>query len=1307
MIKRLEDAIADQDRIQAVIRSISTNHSAEAISITHPHAGTQQRLFTTVLNDACVEPDQIGYVETHGTGTQAGDPIETSAVAEALSSRGKDSHPCYISSIKPNIGHSESASGVAAMIKSVLMLQRNVIPPHIGIKGTINPKVPLQRLEALNIRIPMEKTPFKADPSGDGKRRILVNNFNAAGGNTSMILEDPHEPEMKQSRDPRICHIVTATAKTHNSLRGNIDRLLDFLKQNPDTDISDLAYSTTARQMHHTYRKAYVATDTLELISSIEGDVSESDLPPRSSGAVFLFTGQGSLYTGLGHQLFSTSKSFERRINEIEEICKMLNLPSVLEPISNPDFDYARCGSVQGQLVIVAFEIALAQLWESLGVSPQLVTGHSLGTYAALCVAGVLSVHDTIYLVGQRGLLIERHCKRGTHAMIVANLSAERLEQLLAEGGFPSCEIACFNGPETTVASGTVGDIDALNVSLGASGMKTSIIQVPYAFHSAQLDPCLNEFEGIAQQIHFNEPRIPVASTLLGKVVSEAGVFDAKYLVRQTRQPVNFMGAIRSWSTRKDFNPKATFWVEVGPRPLCLPMVKSVLGSSPIQTLPSVTSKEENWFTLSKSIAKAYRGGLSIDWNEMHKEYEPSLRLLPLPSYAFDLKDYWLKYEDDWLMHKFDKATPKDIAPPENAFSTTTLQRIEREEFTEDFATVTFVSNLAHPDLSAAVSGHLVNDSHLCPSSVYADMAFTAASYIWNRTEKGEVPAMNVSGIEVRHPLIFSGKDQFVRVTASRKAKAQSVTLEISSQGDAGDRTEQTAHAECEIHYGDGKAWMSEWAKQQYLIKGRVSSLEKAARNGEIHHLKRNIAYKLFGSFVKYTPKFQGMENVTMDAEMLEATAKIRFQTTPADGTFTCSPYWVDSIAHLSGFILNVSEAIPEDLVYISHGWGGMRIARPLSENGNYQTYVRMQESEKDVMSGDVYIFEQDTIIGVVSDLKFRAIKRKFIDILLPSAKAAPAPALVSTPAPAPVVQQQQQQRSIPKVATKPSLNISVPGQQSGPSFSRIISCLSEEMRVPAEELNDNTDLADIGLDSLMAIIISDRLRKESQIDIPTSTFLSCLTIRDVRRFFEGQQPENSEVNLTSESSLSSHTPEIKTPTSTEARDFVGAFRDIIAAECGLDSKEIQPDSHFVELGIDSLFSLSIIKTVQEQTGQILPSSVFDDCPTFEEFEQAFGTPCPSEPPTAVLRPCQSVLLQGEATSTAPALFLLPDGSGSAGSYAGLPVLGKSGRRVWGIHSPFLRCPEEFDASLQEVAEMYVAEILRLDSKGPFFLGGW
>ena len=299
VLKRLEDAVSDNDNILGVITAAGTNHSAEAVSITHPHAGHQAYLGRQSLYQAGVSPSDIGYVEFHGTGTQAGDAEEIQSVMDIFAKRRSPQNPLHIGAVKANVGHSEAGAGVTALLKVLLILQKNAIPPHVGIKGTINPR--FKDLEKKNIRIPFEKTPWPRP--ADKKRMAVVNNFSAAGGNTTIILEDgPIRDTSAVGTDPRRTHAVAVSAKSKISLRENLARILAYVETNADrTHLSDLAYSLTARRYHHNHRVAFAASDLDQVKKHLKSALSniETHKPIPTTGAppiAFSFTGQGASF---------------------------------------------------------------------------------------------------------------------------------------------------------------------------------------------------------------------------------------------------------------------------------------------------------------------------------------------------------------------------------------------------------------------------------------------------------------------------------------------------------------------------------------------------------------------------------------------------------------------------------------------------------------------------------------------------------------------------------------------------------------------------------------------------------------------------------------------------------------------------------------------------------------------------------------------------------------------------------------------------------------------------------------------------
>lgn len=1267
ILKRYEDAIADKDNILGCILGAATNHSAEAVSITHPHAGAQEFLYKKVLANAGVDAHEISYVEMHGTGTQAGDGIEMTSVTNVFAPRHRRRTPeqtLHLGAIKANIGHGEAASGINSLIKVMMMMKKNAIPANVGIKGEMNKGFPAD-LKDRNVHISQKQVDFPR--KGAAKRKIFLNNFSAAGGNTAILLEDGPTRDAPKGVDPRSTVPVTVTARSIASLKRNIDRLQKYLGQNPTTTLTSLSYTATARRIQHNYRIAFPVSDIAKVSDALEAQIKDSysPVPMVPTKTAFCFTGQGSQYTGLGQKLYQDLQSFRNDIDQLDNLARIQGLPSFLELLDGTDVQ--TLSPVKVQLGMACIQVALARMWASWGITPSAVIGHSLGEYAALHVAGVISASDMVLLVGRRAELLVKDCTPHTHGMLAVKGSAEAIRTTL---GSKMTEIACINGPEETVLCGSGEVVGTANDILSKSGFKATKLNVPFAFHSAQVDPILESFKTVASSVVFNKPSVPVLSPLSGDIIRDAGIIGPEYLARHARETVNFWTALTSGQKDKVFDEK-TAWLEVGAHPVCSGMVKASVGAT--VTAPSLRRNEDAWKTIATSICTLFTAGVAINFDEYHREFNDAQELLTLPTYSFDDKKYWLDYTNNWTLTKGENlsAAPKPIEAPKAApvvektykRLSTSCQKVISEDFHANSGTVVVRSNVSEPKLFAMTIGHQVNNTALCPSSLYGDMALTVADYMYKQLRPGAPEVgYNVSHMEVPKPFIVKfdqpAEGQHLQLEAKVDLETGIANLRFTSVTPEGKQIQE--HAHCVVKFEDMSEWHENWDRINFMVKSQVETLHRKTQTSEAHVLQRGIAYKLFKSFVDYSDTYRGMEEVVLDGKDTEASATVKFQTKPEDGDFFFAPYWIDSLAHISGFIVNGSEHCDsENFVYVSHGWESIRIAgiQDFSADKKYTSYVRMQPKPGNMSVGDVYVMEGDNIVAVVGGLKFQQIPRKILNTFLPpqqkmvpgkaasaavpktsAPKAAPIKATpAKAPVPAPIKTQLAAPKTAPKAAKAPKKAVAKKPQGATIS-SRVMQIIATETDVDSSELVDEAAFENLGVDSLMSLTISAKFREELDLEISSTLFTDYPTVGEMKKFFaqydgsaapvedddsesESEPPTDlatpyeEDISTPASSAPSSAPsdagkPELDSPTRDSTVQDVGEVslaRHIVAQEMGVDISEITDQADLSEMGMDSLMSLTILGELREKTGIDLPSTFLVTNACIEDIENALG----------------------------------------------------------------------------------------------------
>lgn len=1319
LLKRLEDAELDHDPIFGTILGAYTNHSAEAVSMTRPHSGAQRAIFSRILNSAGVDGSEVSYIEMHGTGTQHGDACEMDSVLNVFAPEGtKRDQSLYLGSAKANIGHAESASGVSSLIKVLLMMEKGSIPPHVGIKTKINRNFPTD-LAQRNVHIAMQTAAWprpdpKHKPHG---RRAFVNNFGAAGGNSSVLVEDaPLRIETRGVRDPRPLHIVTVSAKSQTSLKSNIRALIEYLDASPEVSISSLSHTTTARRVHYSFRAVAIGSNIQEIRNALQVAHSKEQYRVPTSGSKvpvgLCFTGQGSQYLGMGRKLLAFPQ-FRLLLAGLDEMVQLQGFQSVLPVIDgSSSVSMEPLPTTTLQLAIVCLQMALGKFWRALGITPDLVIGHSLGEYAAMNSAGVLSDADTIHLVGTRAVLLEEFCSSGTHAMLAIKAAANNVRTLLEH--YPSMEVTCVNGPGETVVGGPEEDIQKFEKALSNISIRGDRVKVQFAFHSSQVDPMLEAFQQVCRKVAFNDPSVPVLSPLFGKTINSAAEFGSPevYLSRHCRETVNFLGALQS-ARQSSAILDNMIWVEIGPHPVCGSMLKSTLGSS-TKHFASLRRGENDCKIFLQTLAGLYDHGLPIDWAEYHSGFKDALHVLRLPAYQWELKSYWISYAHDWCLTKGD--APAQVCQPTFPVSvdrvkkqplTVSVQDVVGEKYEHDNAWITATSDVQHPDFRAVLLGHRVNGQPVCSSAVYADMASTLFKRVLEKSpvsfDKSDI-GIEITNMVASKSLILNddAATQMVEMKAQVDWSTLFGTFSVSSISAKG--TPVALHAECTATFSEKSRWASEWKRRDFLVKSRISDLQRAVHDDSdaVHLVKTGMFYKLFSSLVEYSPPFKGCRELILRSSELESSGRVKFNTPLGTAEkWTYPPYWLDSLGQITGFTMNANDSVDSKTqAFINHGWENMRILETLSPDVTYQTYLRMQEKDEKSYVGDVYILNSETnsIVALYEGVTFNSVQRKVLDLVLPPPNAP----RTSKPLPA-------QPHSTPRRAAVPALSrpagvpqetlsteppsLLEPAGDDGLTANKVRAIIADEVGAPLDEVKDDVDVTELGVDSLLALTISDRILEELDFRIDSSLFITGITVKELIELVAGSStpsshrtpttpprdsvpdlvvplPEGVETPLSSLSSLPNQISDgfdfDKQKGQTQARTYTVKFPGI--AQC------IANSGHF-----PSLIVLHAAVPIQ----QVIRRS--------------------SQRPRAT-----SVLLQGNPSTSTKILWLFPDGSGVATSYVTLPDIDHNEVTVYGLNSPFIKHTEEMNNyRFEELSDAFLTEICRRQPNGPYYLGGW
>jgi len=629
VLKRLSHARADGNRILAVIRGSAVNQDGSSGGLTVPSGPAQEAVIRRALASAKLRPEDVDYVEAHGTGTSLGDPIEAHALAAVFGKERPANRPLVVGSLKTNVGHLESAAGVAGLIKTVLALRHAWIPAHLHFHA-MNPHIDWQ---GMPVEIPTRGRPW---PRGTGRRVGGVSSFGFSGTNAHVVVEAADEETEIGEPSPAVAarptRLLALSAHTPAALDQLVDRYRGLLDRD-DLNIDDVCYTASVARPHFRERAVFLGADRAALRAAL-------DAPPTARGAsdarpeiVFLFTGQGGQWAGMGRELYDTEPVFRAAMDECARLLEpLLDRPllDVIFGMSASSIDETR----YTQPAVFALQWSLAQLWKSWGIEPALVLGHSVGEYIALCVAGMWSLEHGLRIIAERGRL--------THALSAGwGMSAVQCDVTQAERAIAAAaadryvSIAAVNTRDNVVVSGRETELAQVEAILRDAGVLVTRLRISHGFHSPQMDEVADAFASFVASFPTAPPRVPVVSTVTGQWIEYQRLREAGYWRDQIRNRVEFQKAMATLASAGH-----DVFLEIGPAPVLTGMARQSVSDAAL-LVPSMLRNQDSSVQMLDSLAQLYARGAAIDWQRCMGGARP--RRTELPLYPFDRQHYWLE----------------------------------------------------------------------------------------------------------------------------------------------------------------------------------------------------------------------------------------------------------------------------------------------------------------------------------------------------------------------------------------------------------------------------------------------------------------------------------------------------------------------------------------------------------------------------------------------------------------------------------------------------------------------------------------
>ncbi|KAK8036945.1 hypothetical protein PG991_001259 [Apiospora marii] len=1194
VLKRLSDAVAGGDPIWGVIAGVATNQGGLSSSLTVPDAAAQKALYKRVLGQAGMSGGRVTYVEAHGTGTQVGDPIEMSSIRSVFGSTSRRTKVA-VGSIKGNIGHAEPAAGVAGLLKVLVMLRHQKIPPQASY-GTLNPNIPSLDQDGMEIVTRMRDwdTPFRA---------ALVNSYGAAGSNGALLVCGAPRLRLNEGAvavesrvplhpSPLMAYPLIVTAASTTSLLETAKSQAAFLDSScADKSLVDIAYTLDHKRQRQKYQ-AIIKASTVQQAAGMLRSIASVDisLTPAALAAprpvVLAFSGQSDRMVALPKSLYSDLPAFRFHLDmcdtEFRRHAENPLLPAVFqtEPVTN--MAALQCG-------MFAVQYACAECWIEAGLQPQAVIGHSLGEYAALAVSGVLSLADAIRLVYKRARLIETRWGADKGSLLAIECTAEDFQRLSPE--MPGLEISCFNGPHSIVVAGREVAVEAAEEVLKKHSIfRFQRLRTTHAFHSALTDPILSELHEISESSVRKKPTMPLYTCSL-----EGTELHGQDAAAHMRQPVFFDQAVQ----RIEGTLGSCTWVEAGLDTPIIAMAKRCCRQSDGHVFHPGRTKglHRPSDVVADVVTSLWSSGLGSvrHWGflrESESSPEPC-RTVWLPPYRFAETRHWLENIDRaGEMHtKLQKLQSQSQPQPQPQSQANPPPLVSRWPMQGDReGRTSFLINTKNPRYRSVVEGHIVCSRPLCPAPLYMECATAAVLLMQEGPQSVKKHALKFEDFHVRSPLGLEPSGTVVLRLEKDPGASSQWRVEVTSilnstsplKGDS--PASETVHLEAIICF-DTEPRLDGF---QRLVSRGSRRLAQSSSNEKLHG---NRAYKLFSRVVQYGDFFKGLISVQVDGSEAIATVQAPSdQPHRHENAFwgICDAVVLDMCIHALGLLVNTSDHVSDSEVAVMMGLDRAIITPDFVMDTSvcwtiYASFDFMADQNQAI--GDVFVCSAEgKIVAIFTGCRMSRLPTVKLEKALDAAFSTPKGALPG-----------RASHTVTNTSTADSTSTSTPGVIFTPgvecespirslgnsrgSTAALLDLIADCTMLDKSDIQKTIPLALMGLDSLGSAELSDGLSSKFGLSVPTGNLLES-NVADLERLLNASLPDSQDPSQspTAADAYPSHA----IITSQQSNGQSERFFQIVADACGANHESIRPDSTLVHLGVDSLALIDMKQEIED-----------------------------------------------------------------------------------------------------------------------------